>query len=80
MNRRLFLGLLGGAAVVELLPKRSYFFAPPCGWRVSESGIYTPGEALLSFTSLPDWYFKSTPLLSYLRHATNFYQNETEQI
>lgn len=41
IDRRRFLSLLGAAIVAPTLPKRIYCFAPPNGWTLSDSGIYT---------------------------------------
>jgi hypothetical protein len=41
MNRRAFLSLLGAAAVATLVPRKIYCFAPPNGWALSDSGVWS---------------------------------------
>lgn len=41
IDRRRFLSLLGAAIAAPALPKRVYCFAPPNGWTLSDSGLYT---------------------------------------
>lgn len=41
IDRRRFLSLLGAAIAAPALPKRIYCFAPPNGWTLAESGLYT---------------------------------------
>ena len=40
-DRRRFLSLFGAAIAAPALPKRIYCFAPPNGWTLSDSGIYS---------------------------------------
>lgn len=41
IDRRRFLSLLGAVSVAPALPKRIYCFAPPNGWSLSDSGLWT---------------------------------------
>lgn len=41
IDRRRFLLLLGAAVAAPALPKRIYCFAPPNGWTLSETGIWS---------------------------------------
>lgn len=41
IDRRRFLSLLGVAIAAPALPKRTFCFAPPNGWTLSDSGMYT---------------------------------------
>lgn len=54
ITRRGFFGLLGGALVHEVV-RKSYFFAPPSGWR--DSGLFAPGEAMF-FLPEKDWKYR----------------------
>ena len=58
ISRRGFLGILGAALAHEAV-KPIYVFAPPQGWGVGNSGLFTPGEAMF-FLPEKDWKYRYT--------------------
>lgn len=69
ITRRGFFGLLG-AALAHQAAKPIYVFAPPNGWGVGKSGLFTPREAMF-FLDAKDWKYRYTYRNSITGHTSD---------